>query len=386
MMRAVETRGRRQLIAAGRMLRQFLLVGAWGAVACSDATGTPENVVASVAVTPPASTITVGAELPLQVIVQDATGQTVTGVSVFWSVKDPGIASVSSSGVVTGLATGATQVAASAGGKSAIAAITVQRVPVASVVVRPATAQATTGNQVQFSATIYDANQIALTDRSIAWSSSNEAVATVDSTGLATAISPGVATITATSELRSDAATITVALVPVAMVTVEPSTVTVGSGSTTTLTARVTTQSGGLLTDRAVTWISSNPAVATVSSTGVVTAVVTGALVGTATITGSAEGKSGSASVTVTPGPIASVRVTPPTTSLAIGSRVDLTAVALDAAGNQISGVTFTWASSNPAIASVSLDGEVNAKKEGTVTITAITLGTSGSATVTVTK
>lgn len=385
-MRAVETRGQRQLIAAERMLRQFLLVGAWAAVACSDATGASENVVASVAVTPPASTITVGAELPLQAIVQDANGQTITGAPVIWSVRDPGIASVSSSGVVTGLATGATQVAASAGGKSAIAAITVQRVPVASVVVLPATAEATTGNQVQFTATIYDANQIALTDRSIAWSSSNEAVATVDSTGLATAVAPGVATIRATSEVRSDAATITVALVPVAMVTVEPSTVTVGSGSTTTLTARVTAQSGGLLTDRVVTWISSNPAVATVSSTGVVTAVVTGALVGTATITAGAEGKSGSASVTVTPGPIASVRVTPPTTSLAIGSRVDLTAVALDAAGNQISGVTFTWASSNPAIASVSIDGEVNAKKEGTVTITAITLGTSGSATVTVTK
>ena len=386
MMCAVETRGQRQLIAAERMLRKFLLVGACGAVACSDATGTADNGVASVAVTPPASTITVGAELPLQVVVQDAAGRTITDAPIYWSVKDPSIASVSSSGVVTGLAIGATQVAASAAGRSAIATITVQRVPVASVVVRPATAEVITGNRVQFGATVYDANQIALTDRSITWSSSNEAVATVDSTGLATAVSPGVATITATSEVISDAATITVTLVPVATVTVVPSTATVASGSTRTLTAKVTDQNGGVLTNRLVTWSSSNLSVATVSSTGVVTAVVTGALVGTATITASAEGKSGSASVTVTPGPIASVRVTPPTTSLAIGSRVDLTAVALDAAGNQISGVTFTWASSNPAIASVSLDGEVNAKKEGTVTITALTLGTSGSATVTVTK
>lgn len=558
MMRAVETRGQRRLIAAERMLRKFLLVGACGAVACSDATGTAETVVASVAVTPPASTITVGAELPLQVVVQDATGQTITGVSVIWSVRDPGIASVSQSGVVTGLATGATQVAASVDGKSAIAAITVQRVPVASVVVRPATAEVTAGNSVQFSATVYDANQIALNDRSITWSSSNAAVATVDSTGLATAVSAGVATITATSEVRSDAATLTVTLVPVATVevtpdplvvsvgqsaqltatardaggtalsgrtatwsssntnvvtvtnqgvvnavaagtaivtatiegrsgstsvtvtpvpvatvtvapspvtvvvqgtvalsatmkdasgntltdravawttsapavatvspsgvvtgvapgtatitatsegrsgtatvtvtatlvpvatvTVEPSTATVASGSTRTFTATVTDENGGVLTNRVVTWSSSNPSVATVSSTGVVTAVATGALVGTVTITASAEGKSGSASVTVTAGPVASVRITPTSTSVAAGTKVSLTAEASDAAGNLISGVSFAWSSSNPSIASVDGAGEVNAKREGTVTITATTAGITGSATVTVTK
>ncbi|HEX6252128.1 MAG TPA: Ig-like domain-containing protein [Gemmatimonadaceae bacterium] len=557
-MRAVETRGLRELMAAERMLRKLLLVGACGAMACSDATGTAETVVASLAVTPPTSTITVGAELPLQVVVQDATGQTITGVSVVWSVRDPAIASVSSSGVVTGLATGATQVAASAGGKSAIAAITVQRVPVASVVVRPLTAEAATGSRVQFSATVYDASQIALTDRSVTWSSSNEAVATVDLNGLATAVSPGVATITATSEVRSDAATLTVTLVPVAAVevtpsplvvsvgqsaqltatardeggaaltgrtatwsssntnvvtvtnqgvvnavaagtaivtatiegrsgstsvtvtpvpvstvtvtpspvtilvqgtvaltattrdaggntltgravtwttsaptvatvsssgvvtgvapgtaiitatsegklgtatvtvtatlapvaavTVEPSTTTIASGSTRTLTATVTDQNGGVLTNRVVTWSSSNPAVATVSSTGVVTAVATGAVAGTATITASAEGKSGSATVTVIAGPVATVRITPSSTSVPAGAKVSLSAEATDAAGNPISGLTFSWASSNPSVASVDGSGEVNAKREGTVTITATAAGITGSATVTITR
>ncbi|HUF64821.1 MAG TPA: Ig-like domain-containing protein [Gemmatimonadaceae bacterium] len=556
MTHAVETRGERQLVAAERMLRKFMWVGASIALACSDATGTIDSDVALVAVTPPASTITVGAELPLQAVVQDATGRTITGASVFWSVRDPSIASVSSSGVVTGLAVGATQVSASAGGKSAVSAITVQRVPVASVVVRPTNAAVATGDRVQFTATVHDANQIALTDRSITWSSSNEAVATVSSTGMATGVSPGVATITATSEVRSDAATITVTLVPVTMVevtpnplvmsvgqaaqltatprdaggvaltgrtatwsssntnvvtvsgqgvvnafaagtatvtatiegksatasvtvtpvpvatvtvvpstatvfvqntvtlsattsdvsgntltgrtvtwttnasavatvsssgvvtgvapgtatitatsegksgtatvtvtlaavatvTVEPSTATIASGSTTTLTANVTDQNGGVLTDRVVTWSSSNPSVATVSSTGVVTGGVTGALVGTATITASTEGKSGSASVTVIAGPVASVRVTPTSTTVERGTTVHLTAQALDAAGNPISGVSFSWASSDPSIASVNGAGQVNTKKEGTVTITATTAGISGSATVTVTK
>lgn len=549
---AVEPRGKRRLVAGERMLQAFLLVCLSAAMSCSDATAIVDSGVASVAVTPPASTITVGAELPLQAVVQDAAGNTITDAPILWSVRDPNIASVSSSGVVTGLAVGATQVSASAAGKSAIAAIAVQRVPVASVVVRPAIATVITGGAVQFTATVYDANQNALTDRSITWSSSNEAVARVNSSGVATAVAEGVATITATSEVRSDAATltvssapvatveitpnplvmsvgqsgqltatprdaggtalsgrtatwsssntnvvnvtdlgvvtavsagtaivtatiegrsgsasvtvtsvpvatvtvapstatvsvqgtvplsatvrdaagntlsgrtvtwttsdaavatvsssgvvtgvapgtatitatsegksgtatVTVALAPVATVTVQPSTATIASGSMTTLSATVTDQNGSVLTDRVVTWSSSDPSVATVSSSG----VVTGLLVGTATITASSGGKSGSATVTVTAGPIASVRVTPATTSLAIGERADLTAVAFDAAGNPISGVSFTWASSSPAIVSVSVDGQVNAKKEGTVTITASTAGISGSATVTVTK
>jgi uncharacterized protein YjdB len=163
---------------------------------------------------------------------------------------------------------------------------------------------------------------------------------------------------------------------------VQPSTATVVSGSTTTLTATVTDQTGKVVTDRPVTWTSSNPSVATVSNAG----VVTGALVGNATITASAGGKSGTSTVTVTTGPLASIRVTPSAVTVAIGAPQQLTAQGLDAAGNPVSGLSFTWNSSDGSIASVSGDGRINAKKEGTVLITAFGGGKSGTSTVTVTK
>jgi uncharacterized protein YjdB len=66
-------------------------------------------------------------------------------------------------------------------------------------------------------------------------------------------------------------------------------------GFTAPLTALTRDASGNVLTGRVVTWTSSNTAVASVSSAG----VVTGVKVGTATITATSEGKTGTATVTV---------------------------------------------------------------------------------------
>src|SRR5262245_569271 len=200
MTQRVESRGRQVSLAAQRMFRKSLWVGTAIVLSCSgDVTETGStDEIATVGVTPPASTITIGAQLPLQVVVADASGRTITDASVFWSVKDPNIASVSTSGVGTGLAIGSTHVAANVAGKSGIATITVQKPPVASVVVRPSTAEAVAGGKVQFTATAFDAGQNTLTDRQIGWSSSNEAVATVNASGMTTAVNAGVVTITAT--------------------------------------------------------------------------------------------------------------------------------------------------------------------------------------------
>jgi uncharacterized protein YjdB len=129
----------------------------------------------------------------------------------------------------------------------------------------------------------------------------------------------------------------------------------------------VTDANGVVVTDRDVTWVSSNTRVATVSTTGVVTAVG----VGTATITATSEGRNGSASITVTPGPAATVDVSPNSASLRVNGSVQLAAVAHDAAGNLITGRAFTWTSSDTSRATVDSTGLVRAKKAGTVTITA---------------
>src|SRR5690606_21766816 len=128
----------------------------------------------------------------------------------------------------------------------------------------------------------------------------------VSAIGLVTAIGPGTATITATSEGKSATAQVTVSPVPVASVSVSPSSFSLPVGDTRQLSVTLKDASGNTLTGRTVNWSSSATSVATVNSSGRVTAV--GA--GTATITATSEGKSGTAQVTVTgggPAPVASV-------------------------------------------------------------------------------
>lgn len=146
----------------------------------------------------------------------------------------------------------------------------------------------------QLTATVTPANA---TDKSVTWSSSNTSVATVNNSGLVTAKSPGTVTITCKANDGSGvSATCTVTVVIlVENITLNNSSVTLEESKTHQLTATVTPSNA---TDKSVTWSSSNTSVATVSSSGLVTAKTAG----TATITCKANdgsGKSASCKVTV---------------------------------------------------------------------------------------
>ena len=84
-------------------------------------------------------------------------------------------------------------------------------------------------------------------------------------------------------------------------------------------------------------------------------------------------------------GTVASVTVSPPSATLTtIGGTVQLSAAALDASGDGISGKTFTWDSADDAIATVSSSGLVTAVANGMVNVTATTDGRTGTSAITV--
>src|SRR5438093_313378 len=182
---------------------------------------------------------------------------------------------------------------------------------------------------------------------------------------------------------KTDTATVSVAgcTVSVASVTVSPGAPTVQVGQTVQLTATPKDANGTPLTGRVVTWSSNNTSVATVDAGGLVTA----GAVGSATITATSEGKSGTASITVTGVPVASVTVSPAAASVQAGQTQQLTATLKDANGNLLTGRTVTWSSNNTPVATVNGTGLVTAKVAGSATITATSEGQSGTASITVT-
>ncbi len=340
----------------------------------------PSTTVASVTVTPPAPTVVVAGTVQLTATTKDANGSVLTGRVVTWASGTPAVATVSATGLVTGVAQGQATITATSEGQQGTAAVTVMLAPVSSVTVTPNPATVQIGQTLQLTATLKDANQNVLTGRVVTWASGNTGVATVSSTGLVTGVAQGQATITAASEGQQGTAAVTVIPVPVASVTVTPTPATVPAGQTLQLTATTKDANGNVLTGRVVTWASNNTPVATVSSTG----LVTGVAQGQATITATSEGKQGMAAITVTALPVASVTVQPMAANVPLGLTVQLTATLKDANGNVVTGRVVTWASDNTAVATVNSNGLVTGVTQGQATITATSETKTGTAAMTV--
>lgn len=157
-----------------------------------------------------------------------------------------------------------------------------------SVVVTPSAVTRGATQTAQLEVHLFDQNGDELFDRSVAWTSSDESKATVTQDGLVTAVATGSATITATSEGVSDtcAVTISAGAATVASVTVAPTPFFVLPSGTRQLTAHTYDSDGVELFGQTVTWDSSNDAIATVDSTGLVTWVSGGLVTITATSNG----------------------------------------------------------------------------------------------------
>lgn len=328
----------------------------------------PKPAVVSVAISPSAPTIIVGQNLPLTATVSVVGG---ASTAVTWSSSNASIASVTSAGVLTGVAAGNASITATSvadATKSATAPVVVSPPPpaVVSVIVTPANPTAVVGDQLQLAANVTVVSGASTT---VTWSSGDASIATVTQTGQVTAVAPGTVTITATSTFdatRAGSARLTVNPKPAVLsVLVFSPNAALIAGTTSQFTANVSTVGGA---SNAVTWSTSAAGVATVSAAGLVTAVAPGNVNITATSTFDAT-KSGTAAIRVDASAIVnSVTVTPGTLSVDVGGTGQLTATV--SVGNNAS-QAVNWTSGNVATATVDQNGKVTGVAAGTVNIRA---------------
>jgi alpha-tubulin suppressor-like RCC1 family protein len=169
--------------------------------------------ISSITVAPTPAFVVVHGTQQLTAVVRDSIGNAIPGLTVTWQSNNPGVATVSTSGLVTGVANGAAVVSASIGGFLGTSTVTVQTVITlgpSSVTVAPTSAVVGIGRSVQFSATATDSTGNTFPNATATWTSSNPGVVSISSTGLATGVTAGTVTITGTAFGGDGTATVTV--------------------------------------------------------------------------------------------------------------------------------------------------------------------------------
>ena len=160
--------------------------------------------VASVTVTPNAPTVKAGSTVTLAAQLKDEQGNALTGRAVTWSSSATTVATVdAATGVVTGVAVGTATLTATSEGKTGSTTVTVSSAakPVDAIFLAPVLDTLEAFSSEMIGRIVKDADGNVLTDRTIAWTSSNPAVASIDPvTGMLTGVDRGTVTVTATSE------------------------------------------------------------------------------------------------------------------------------------------------------------------------------------------
>lgn len=270
---------------------------------------------------------------------------------------------------------GAATVRATYGQLNAEARVTVRQV-VASVKVTPGVdSLVAIGDTARFTAEAADANSHAVAEASVTWRSLDTAVAKVDSTGLVTALAAGSAVIEATADSTVGSGVVEVAQA-VNSITVTPARGTVSVGDTLRFLAEAADANGNPVGSAvAFAWESSDPAVASVDSAG----LVTGRGAGSTEITAAISGVAGTAALWVLGSLDLSIK--PDSVALtALGDTVRLVAMADDT----VVTADVAWTSGDVAVATVGESGLVRAGGEGRATVTAAVGADSATAVVTV--
>ena len=381
-----------------RFLRS-LTVAALLAAGCS----TPAPSTSGLQIDPGMTSVPVGLKVQFTVVAtsngmaQDAGPTGIVG----WSVSDPMIASIDSSGLATGLKTGTVTVTAKTDTLMATATLQVTDGVLKAITVTPDGTKIAKGTPQAFMAmgAYTDGSTKDLTG-SVTWASSDVSIATIDGKGNATAVSEGTVEITASAPgyapggsdggvpTVTGSAKLTVGGAVLAQIDITPAMGMVPAGLTLQYTA-TGTYTDGTKADltSAVTWATMDSGVATVSKLGLVTGVAAGMTSLTATI-GMIAGTQG---VTVTAATLMSIAVTPPNPSVASGNTLQLTATATfsDMTTMDVT-ASATWATVDMTIATVGSgamnDGLLSGLMPGATMVSATLMGVTGMAPVTVTN
>jgi len=339
---------------------------------------------ASIAVSPAGSSLPVNTSLQFTATgtYKDGSSRDLTAL-VNWASFATATATINAGGLATGVAAGSTTITASLGTIIGSTSLTITAPTISSIVVTPDGLTLGIGIGEQYTATaIYSDGSTQDLVSGVTWTSSAPGVASINSSGLATTVGAGSATITAKVGSLTDTTQLTVVAANLVSISVTPTPSSIAVGTAQQFSAVGSFNDGSTQLLTSVTWSSSSSSVATINSSGLATAVGTG----TATITATSGSVTGTAALTVTGASVTAITVTPANSNMPVGTTKQFTATASFSDGSsQDVTASVLWGSSNPAAAAINNQGLVSSVAAGSTTINAVLDSVTGSTNLTVT-
>ena len=375
----VDVNGIGTAVAAGTTTISATLSGITGSTTITVTTPT----ISAIVVTPDGLTLGIGIneQFTATAIFTDGSSQDLVN-GVVWSSSTTSVATVSNNGLATTLAAGSTTITATVGSFTDSTTLTVVPANLISIAVDPDPVLIAQGTTQQFTATgTFDDGSTQLLT-SVTWSSSATSSASVNSSGLVSALSAGQATISAISGSVTGSANATVSGATLVSIAVTPanSSMAVGTAKQFTATGTFSDSSTQDITASAL-WASSNPAAVTINNQGLASSLTTG----TASIMATVDAVSGSTTLTVSTAHLVSVTITPSNPRIARKTSIKFTATGTFSDGSTSTNLSgLSWKSSKPNIAQVRSSGVAYGKKSGSVTISAAAAGVKGTTALTV--
>ena len=376
-------------VATGTGVGSSTITATSGSITATAALSVGQPVLVSLAVTPANPTFALGTTQALAATGTYSDGSTLDLTSSStWTAADNTIATVNAQGLAASVAVGSTSVSASSGSISGSTTLTVNPAVLVSIAVTPAIPSIPLGTTQPFTATgTYTDGSMQNITGTVQWSSDTPAVATINnaagSQGIASSVSEGTATITATSGSVTGSTTLNVTSAVLVSLAITPATPTLALGTSQQLTATGTFSDGTTqdLTS-AATWSSDTLSTATINAAGLASSVG----IGTANITATSGTVTSSTGLTVTAAALVSIAINPLASTIPLGTTQQFTATGTFTDGTT-QDVTQSghWSSTVATVATISdsagTAGLATTLGTGTTTICIRSAGVSATAT-----
>ncbi|MCU0633762.1 MAG: Ig-like domain-containing protein, partial [Gemmatimonadaceae bacterium] len=351
-----------------------------GTVEGSAALEVQSPAVAMVRILPEAPSVEVGDQTALVAEGLDAAGAVLDARPAFWEIADARIATIDQAGVVAGMTPGRVRVRATIDGVRAEKTLAVRAVPLASIALRLDTDRLHVGESAGVRIVGRDVHgrevpSVPLTHAT--FTSTDTATCTVDALGTLQGVAPGATEIGVTlppapgtdpvgSTLLEASLRVVVSPARVTAIVLTPDALALETEAVSRVTATVQGVGTLPLGDRAVSWSSLDPSIATVRD-GAITAVAPGST----RIRATCDAVSVELPVTVSAPAVHELRLEASTFTVFVGDTVTLSAVALDRHGQRVRDAAVTWRTNAPSILSVDAGGVARGLAPGEATVVA---------------